>query len=1244
MLMLTSEQWLEHIRNRNSLIRSAQSRKVNPGWGIVPREAEGLQYVWDDEGQLQAIRVPIMTAHPYEPLSLEGLNAGEAVEVRRPNPKTAPEWYASWGRVFDPSRRAELEESPYLPAELMGSPKPATYWWAEPWRGMGRPEEGEPRRMIHPSVIDPSRLPSMETHGDVGWKHQQLADANIALIEMMELMREIATKASRAKTDPESAVELENMVGAYEELRQSLFMPLRQLAHGVLQMQSKVTGRPMEELESLIDTQSVTEDAVLDLFGTYYDPERKIKLKSGGHRPADPLTYVKGVIYNEINHLVQEHLREVGQTESYEGLTEGRGDAAEALVQDQRAMVEAFRNAPTEEDALSETAIVREQLVRDVDRLAPGLSQKLNAGFAAFLASGAVQLVSPMMTEGMMRKLFTPDGKPIFDIGAVKPVPESWCPNCGSVTVEGPNGEIQPAMYNDNETYRCQSCTAPIAMSSGKPKEVYPGADGGEEGAYFGTEPFSMSEPSRRKAETSVILPMLAYLEMERQNSAKWSDAERRGIYHLMLGLPIVRVHQGQPTAPSKGHERRFSALTVPQAGRVVAMPTSFRRAASEQMLQSMQEQQMFLGGLGLGELVRGPGWDVSPVGYSYEQGRFPPPEEAEWSPLGYVTDPGSRAGLLAGEMAGRVTPTDPGQIVPGEELEPSDLAMLAGEPKQRSVKYNREMTSMLQQYTSSLVSHAMFYLGPTIPLSAGYVDPQTGQPRLLDAEQVISGLERTLRNGAYQIARAYQLDPDDVYEDMIEMVSYIDRISKTPGSSIKPEWIGDPMVSYVFSTLGGPSAGTPEDLSAAVAGAFTPKKANPKQAAAIAQDAAAAVEKAAVISQQGQAIEETATKIRERQFDLGWQILEAAEGPAATRLQHNLSGRMTEFVRGVGRPFINVEETVQPTVERQFGTMTEGGEVQKSAEAEKLRQELALSIVGMFGFGNRYDGHPGVVHGTSGTIDARHPNFTLDMELDLPDGAYQMFSEGRSIPVAKHGNSWRIWDVSKLPKGFKLDSGSDVSIDESVAERSGKPGGGSEIAYRTSGYYSPDAIAERWGVAPDQVKSLQASVLLQGVDSIFSQRAYDPMFVTKYVFTGLLPPVLTRLFSQARLNRFLQTKEKENWKISPEELIYQDDVGRAASFVLDVGKAIESGTQSGGVDQSALQDVMTMYPEVPPQYLYMVAREILERSGPSYRTYLVASNYADRLRVLSEPFELSASEMSSMMVRNAAPGGFQRG
>jgi len=451
-------------------------------------------------------------------------------------------------------------------------------------------------------------------------------------------------------------------------------------------------------------------------------------------------------------------------------------------------------------------------------------------------------------------------------------------------------------------------------------------------------------------------------------------------------------------------------------------------------------------------------------------------------------------------------------------------------------------------------------------------------------------------------------------------------------------------MISYIFSTLGGPNAGTPEELSSAVAGAFTPEDADAKQKAAIAKAATSAVEKAAIIAQQGQEIEETASKIRERQFDLGWQIVEAAEGPEVARGQEPISTQMTQHIREVGRPFINVEETVQPRIERQFGTVTEGGEVQKTAEAEMLRKELALSIVGMFGFGNRYDGHQGVVHGTSGTIDARHPNFTLDMELDLPDGAYQMFTEGRSIPVAKHGDSWRVWDVSKLPKGFKLDSGSNVSIDESVAERSGKSGGGSEMVYRTSNYYSPEAIAERWGVTPDQVKSLQASVLLQGVDSIFSQRAYDPMFDTKYVFTGLLPPVLTRVFSQARLNRFLQTKEKETGKITPEDLIYQDDVGRAASFVLDVGKAVESGTQGGGIDQSALQDVMAVYPEVPPQHLYMVAREILERSGPSYRTYLVASNHADRLRVLSEPFELSASEMRSVMIRNAAPGGFQRG
>lgn len=1249
MLMLTSDQWIKHIRDRNLRWAQTGGRKTQPGYGVVPSESAGIQYVWDENGELQAIRVPTMRAHPFYTLDPESLRSRESVEIRRP---TAPQWGQAWARIFDPSRREELETSPYLPKELMGSPPPEMQWWSEAWKAVASPEEGEPRRIIDPSVVDPSRMPTMEVHGRVGWTNREYAAANVALIEMMELMRGVSVEARNIDEDPSSLGRIQEMGETYEELRRSLIYPIQQMIDGMIRSLAGQTGRPVEELESLIDPWPVISHAMVKLFGTHYNARVKIKSKREGE-PAmvtDPLTYLWHIIAADINGLVQEHLLRVQQTSSTNQMTEEQGDAAEALLQNSNDLVQAFRESPTETAALDATAQQREQIVENVKRAYPGLTEKLNQGFAAFLTSGAVGLVSPMMTEGMLRNLFNPDGTPIFDVGSTRVIPDSWCPNCGRVR-DVKNGENQPALIKDGERYRCQFCNIPIGSDVGRPREFVPGAGGGSEGAQFVPQEYGMAEPTLRQVESSINTPLLAYLEMERQNKEKWTNAERLGIFYLMQGLPLVRIQKGQGIAPAKSHARRFFAVTMPQSGKIVAYPVAYRTKLSEQSAQSMHEQQMFIGGLGIGDLVRGREWQSAPVGHSFEMGGPLPPESTEYNPLGTITNPAEIGRAMATQMARDVAPNDIEAILPGEEMRGKVLRQTQS-PEERKKKSTVEQRKQFQDYTSTLVANAMFYLGPTIPMSMGRVDPETNTPIPLTSDQILSDFEPTIRNGAYQIAAAYGYDEEKVYDDLADMISYVDQVSKTPGSAIRPEWLSDRMVSYIFSNLGGPMAMSEEEMAAALVDAFREPSYEvgssdyKKDERKLMAEASKAIEKSVAISEHGQKIEETAGKIRERQFDLGWTIVGEAGDLRAARGQEDLATLLAKNVSGLKRPFGYAERTIEPVVKRQIET-----------EAEKLRQDLAASVVGMFGFGNDYNGYQGVISG--GTVDESNTGFTVDLSVevpedlyrnffdaeeaptrvsvDLPDGMYQMFVGEIAVPVSKAGNDWSVVDPkftgssSKIPRGFSAGPGTPIMIDESIIERTGMPGGGSKLSYRTSSDFSPEAIAERWGISPDQVKSLQATTLSQGVASMFSRPTYDPVALTKNVMAGLLPSVLSRLFMETANRRFIENMSKETGRITVEDRTFQDPIGRASEFVLDVGNAARRG-----LDRGEVQAIAAKYPEVPWQYTMMVANEVLSGSGPSFRTYLIASNYADRLKPLAEPFEMTASTIPSSMKRFA--------
>jgi len=1219
MLMLTSDQWIKQIRDRNLRLAQAGGRKTPPGYGVVPREGAGLQYVWDENGDLQAIRVPTMRAHPFYPLDPEALRSRESVEIRRP---TSEKWSQSWARIFDPSRRQELEASPYLPKGLMGSPSAEMQWWAEPWKAVSSPEEGEPRRVIDPSVIDPSRMPTMDVHGRARWTKREHVTANLTLIEMMELMRGISTEASKIDEDPSSLGKIQEMGETYEELRRSIIYPVKEMADGMLRSLAGQTGRPVEELESLIDTWPVIEQSIVKLFGTHYNAQMMLKSKREGEpaRVSDPLTYLRRIIAAEINGLVQEHLLKIKQTISTNQMMEENGDAAEALLQNSNDLVQAFRESPTEAAALDATAQQREQIVENVKRAYPGLTDRLNQGFAAFLASGAVSLASPMMTEGMLKNLFNPDGTPIFDVGSTRVVPDSWCPNCGKVW-DIRNGEKQPALIKEGERYRCQFCKIPLGSDVGRPSKFIPGEKGGSEGADFARQDYGFAEPTLRQIESSINAPLLAYLEMERQNKDKWSNGERLGIFYLMQGLPLVRLQKGQGIAPAKSHARRFFAITMPQNGKIVAYPAAYRTKLNEQAAQSMHEQQMYIGGLGIGDLVRGRQWQSAPVGHSFEMGGPLPPESTEYNPLGTITNPAEVGRAMATQMASDVAPGDLGAILPGEEMR-ADVLRPIMDPGDRKKKQTVETRKQLQTYTSTLVANAMYYLGPTIPISMGRVDPETNAPIPLTPDQILSDFEPTIRNGAYQIASAYGYDEEKVYDDLADMISYVDQVSRTPGSAIRPEWLSDPMVSYIFSNLGGPEALSEEDMVKDLVTAFSKQGKN-------ATDAMRAISKAKSIVQHGQEVEETAGKIRERQFDLGWKIVGAADDLRAARGQEDLATLLAKSVSGMEQPYIS--RTIDPAVKRRTGT-----------EAEKLRQELAASVVGMFGFGNDYNGYQGTISG--GAIDSSNQGFSVDLSVDLPDGMYQMFVGDIAIPVSKIGDAWTVVDPkytgssSKIKGGFSAGPGTPVTIDESIVERTGMPGGGIKMSYRTSSDFSPQAIAERWGLSPDQVKSLQAATLSQGVAAMFSRPTYDPVSLTKNVMAGLMPPILARLFMGAANQRFIDNMGKPTGRITVEDRTFQDPIGRAAEFILDVGNAVR-----GGIDQGEMQAISTKYPEVPPQYTMMVAKEVLSGSGPSYRTYLIASNYADRLKALAEPFEMTASTMSSSMTRFAMFGGMLR-
>ena len=155
---------------------------------------------------------------------------------------------------------------------------------------------------------------------------------------------------------------------------------------------------------------------------------------------------------------------------------------------------------------------------------------------------------------------------------------------------------------------------------------------------------------------------------------------------------------------------------------------------------------------------------------------------------------------------------------------------------------------------------------------------------------------------------------------------------------------------------------------------------------------------------------------------------------------------------------------------------------------------------------------------------------------------------------------------------------------------------------------------------------------------AIFSKPTYDPGTVTKNVMAGLMPPIVARVFMQAANDRLIGIKKKEMRHVTPEDRMFQDPIGRASMFILDVGNAVLSGRY-----ESEKKAIEQKYPEAPDAYIEMVRKEMEAEAGPSYRSYLIASHYSDRIKSLAEWFERTAKDESSSMSRFAMFGGMIR-
>lgn len=1214
---------------------------------------------------MERMLVPLLGGHPYHRNLPEDYSTAEHfVEVQRPQlgkNKQVTKSLQTWMDIFEtpealerfgPSGEGLMYGSGLLPDDLAGSPGDKQ-WWSHTVQAVS---SGDVPRLIHPRLRSERNIPSAEAT-DFEW--DDITEDSKQYNMANRLLARVAANLSLAGQSPDRATALraaafvrgvfdpdsvkrpgdqgimvedpatgEPNAVLYENRQYNLLWFLEGvLFPDIVSKKIKKMGLPEEAKDMLVTpqiTQLIVGKAMNKLLTTYYDSGvTSVDKKTTGKptRAVSPLGYIWAQIEDELtSHLIQlsrEQISQVSLQDSLGGGPSGEGDATrEDIIADPRhnpedaLLQKQFNEVAEQESPNRDTKILefsrlrRQELANTVSKPEYAkLIDRINRGFPRFLMAARVQL--PMGESELISKLVqpNPDGSPKFNMAAETPIPSGLCTKCGMVN--GPGG-VGEAMSRSGDFWNCSNCRAPLGN--------IPKVD--SKGQLI-EEPFTETDQQHVNTIGTLNRYVLAYLETEAQKALKRNDPRAAAVIRrMMIGLPVTfeKKQSDRAITPLKGGSNYILGVSGPVGpGRIAVRPLAYMNIRGGGGKKGQEEQRLIadlglsFGGWGIGELVRGVGYPTSQIGRTVydrarktEIGQLAVPPKSELRP--YRSHPGDVAEDVARQWSGLSgqegtflpeTGMTHELLSPPPTVNPADVINVPRSKDQIGKASSSATTSrsaMVREYHMALSNIAMMMMN--MQQQGLYDDGQGG----VNQER----LQKDIMGHSRNVAQTFGgLDHDQVAADVQSMISFIGHAAQ--GGEITPELIQ----SYI---------NMPDD---------DPRKQKVEEAI---NDEWG---KDRTISDSIRQIHEAAEASQQSSFSLGWSVIDGAAKKLKDYIGLLIGGRGKDVGGRAGRPFSFGEGTIRNVADREYGIIEQEGQPKRlQSDIRRFQEDLAFSITGMFGFGGDYDGSVGTL---AAPLNGQSPSpvINFDPEITVPDGGHMLSIGDQDVQAFKSGDTWVV-DPDQIPEGG-FPAGSPVVMGEFIRRLGAPRPGGRNIYYHRGDYFSPAAISERWGIPEDEVRKLSDALLVSGVDSVFSQRAYDPASVSKEVFTALAPTPVMMYFMQRTVDQFRGRRLKETYDLP---------TTMATNFCKEIGDIVFSG---GG--EAELQQLAAKYgrrvenPErgtvinepVPMDLVMRAAAEMIQKWGPSFRTYLVASMYPAQVSALVGPLKVERKVRAEM-------------